>query len=301
MSDKNTEIAVNEGFAVLANQNVLNEALADDCQGLEFSFDRVKLPAGGGTAFEIPSTEGKDSEMAKDITGVIVYNHPAYAYYHDKYTGGNNPPDCGSFDGVNGIGNPGGNCQNCPYNKFGSGDGQSKLCKNKRMLYVLREGELFPITISLPTGSLKSFTNYVKSQLSRGRKLNQVVTKITLKKATNASGIAFSQAAFGFVRMLSAEERAAVAGVTDDILKAVAKKHEFEYPEDKMIELSKRIKTVVDDKAKYTDWSTRDDIKANLQVDFILLLDEFGYPPVTIDDVYKEVLEQAENFKKYAN
>ena len=52
MSDKNTEIAVNEGFAVLANQNVLNEALADDCQGLEFSFDRVKLPAGGGTAFD---------------------------------------------------------------------------------------------------------------------------------------------------------------------------------------------------------------------------------------------------------
>ena len=38
----------------------------------------------------------------------------------------------------------------------------------------------------------------------------------------------------------------------------------------------------------------------NLQVDLILLLDEFDYPPVTLDDVYKEVLEQAENFKKYA-
>lgn len=87
-----------------------------------------------------------------------------------------------------------------------------------------------------------------------------------------------------------------------DILKAVAKKFEFddEYPDDKMIELSKRIKLIVDDKSKYTDWSTRDDIKANLQVDLILLLDEFGYPPVTIDDVYKDVLEQAENFKKYA-
>ena len=85
-----------------------------------------------------------------------------------------------------------------------------------------------------------------------------------------------------------------------DILKAVAKKYEFEYPDDKMIELSKRIKIVVDDKAKYTDWSTRDDIKANLQVDLILLLDDFDYPPVTIDDVYKEVLEQAENFKKYS-
>lgn len=84
-----------------------------------------------------------------------------------------------------------------------------------------------------------------------------------------------------------------------DILSIVARKYEFEYPDDKMVELSKRIKVIVDDKARYTDWSTRDDIKANLQVDLILLLDEFDYPPVTFDDVYKEVLEQAENFKKY--
>ena len=85
-----------------------------------------------------------------------------------------------------------------------------------------------------------------------------------------------------------------------DILLAVSKKYEFEYPDDKMIALSKEIRVVVDDKAKYTDWSTREDIKANLQVDLIILLDKYGYPPVTIDDVYKEVLEQAENFKKYA-
>ena len=85
-----------------------------------------------------------------------------------------------------------------------------------------------------------------------------------------------------------------------DILKAVSKKYEFEYPNDKMIELAKRIKVIVDDKVKYTDWSTREDIKANLQVDLILLMAEFNYPPVTLDAVYKEVLEQAENFKKYS-
>ena len=85
-----------------------------------------------------------------------------------------------------------------------------------------------------------------------------------------------------------------------DILSFVAKKYEFEYPEDKMIELSKRIKAIVDDKARYTDYLTRDDIKASLQFDLAVVLDEYGYPPVTIDDVYKEVLEQAENFKKYA-
>lgn len=86
-----------------------------------------------------------------------------------------------------------------------------------------------------------------------------------------------------------------------DILKAVSKKYKFEYPNDKIIDLSKQIKIIVDDKARYTDWATREDIKANLQVDLILLLEEYGYPPVTQDDVYKEVLEQAENFKKYAN
>ena len=85
-----------------------------------------------------------------------------------------------------------------------------------------------------------------------------------------------------------------------DILKSVAKKYEFGYPDDKVVELYNRIKLIVDDKSKYTDWASREDIKANLQVDLILLLDEFGYPPVTLDDVYKEVLGQAENFKKYS-
>lgn len=85
-----------------------------------------------------------------------------------------------------------------------------------------------------------------------------------------------------------------------DILFAVSRKYDFEYPEDKMIELSQRIKVIVEDKVKYIDWASREDIKATLQVDLIILLDEFGYPPVTIDEVYKEVLEQAENFKKYA-
>lgn len=214
---KNVEIAVNEGFAALGNREFLEDAMADECQGLEFSFDRVKLPAGGGTAFEVPSAEGDDPEMVKDITGVIVVNHPAYALYRSKYAGGNNPPECGSFDGKKGIGNPGGECARCPFNQYGSGEGQGKMCKNKRMLYILREGELFPLTLSLPAGSLKSFTNYVKSQLTRGRKVSQVVTRITLKKASNASGIAYSQAVFSFERMLSPDERSAVAEVAETV------------------------------------------------------------------------------------
>lgn len=45
----------------------------------------------------------------------------------------------------------------------------------------------------------------------------------------------------------------------------------------------------------------RDDIKSALKVGLILLLDEFGYPPVERDEVYMEIFEQAENFKKYSS
>jgi len=85
-----------------------------------------------------------------------------------------------------------------------------------------------------------------------------------------------------------------------DILKAIAKKYDFEYPEDKLIKLSQEVKKIVDDKARYTDWANRDDIKAELKVDLILVLAENDYPPVPKDEVFKEIFEQAENFKKYA-
>uniref|UniRef100_UPI002635ED35 type I restriction endonuclease subunit R n=1 Tax=uncultured Dokdonia sp. TaxID=575653 RepID=UPI002635ED35 len=84
-----------------------------------------------------------------------------------------------------------------------------------------------------------------------------------------------------------------------DILKAIAHKYDFDYPEDKLIHLAKEVKKVVDDKARYTDWNQRDDIKAELKVDLIILLAENDYPPITKDEVFKEIFEQAENFKKY--
>ena len=92
-----------------------------------------------------------------------------------------------------------------------------------------------------------------------------------------------------------------------DILEALAKKYGFydeyikNYGEEHLLNLAKDIKAIVDDKAKYAAWSAREDIKAELKVNIILKLAEYKYPPVTQDEVYKEVLEQAENFRKYAN
>lgn len=84
-----------------------------------------------------------------------------------------------------------------------------------------------------------------------------------------------------------------------DILKTLTIKYDFQYPENKLLDLAKKVKVIVDDKARYTDWSRRVDIKAELKADLIILLAESGYPPVDRDEVYKEIFEQAENFKKY--
>lgn len=91
-----------------------------------------------------------------------------------------------------------------------------------------------------------------------------------------------------------------------DILEAVAKKYNFydeyieKYGEESLLNLAKDIKVIVDDKAKYAAWSARDDIKAEFKVNIILKLADYHYPPVTVDEVYKEVLAQAINFRKYA-
>lgn len=84
-----------------------------------------------------------------------------------------------------------------------------------------------------------------------------------------------------------------------DILIAVAKQFGFDYPKPKAKRLAVEIKAIVDNKSKYTDWAARDDIKAELKMDLILVLAQYGYPPVTNDEVFKEIFEQAENFKKY--
>ncbi|HOF17125.1 MAG TPA: HsdR family type I site-specific deoxyribonuclease [Bacteroidales bacterium] len=83
-----------------------------------------------------------------------------------------------------------------------------------------------------------------------------------------------------------------------DILKELCVKYDFTYPDDKMIELAKKVKELVDSQSRYPDWNKREDIKSALKVGLILLLDEYDYPPVERDEVYIEIFEQAENFKK---
>ena len=56
----------------------------------------------------------------------------------------------------------------------------------------------------------------------------------------------------------------------------------------------------MEQQATVADWNNRDDIKAELKMNIIILLAISGYSPKIHDEVFKEILEQAENFKRYA-
>ena len=83
-----------------------------------------------------------------------------------------------------------------------------------------------------------------------------------------------------------------------DILFQLCAKYDFSYPDDKLIELAKAVKVLVDEQVNYPDWNKREDIKLSLKGGLIMLLDECRYPPVERDEVYKDIFHQAENYKK---
>ena len=221
-----TEVAIG-GYSQLANIN-MGEMMAEELDGLDAGFERIKIPSAGSTVFEVPGEDPNEPEAVKEFSAVILFHHPLFAYYKSKYTGGSNPPDCGSFNGITGEGDPGGDCKRCPYNQFGTGENGSKACKNRRRIFVLREGEIFPLLLSLPTGSLKELTRYLKRLLSKGRKSNSVVTRFSLKKTTNSGGIAYSQAQFAVDRVLLPEEHALIETLSEQV-KAYSKHVAFDY------------------------------------------------------------------------
>ena len=205
MNENKTLILKNDGYSV--NLNAGNN-MQDELAGLDSGFDRIKIPAGVGLNFEVPNLENSDDPtFIKEFSAVILHHHPFFTYYENKYNGSSNPPDCFSFDGINGTGTPGENCRFCKLNAFGSGENGSKACKNKHRLYLLREDEIFPVVLVLPASSIQEFSKYIRRLLSTGKKSDSVITKLSLKKAVNKTGIAFSKVNFSVLRDLKQSEK----------------------------------------------------------------------------------------------
>ena len=138
--NRNEMLPVNS-YTALKDFN-LAEAISDELSGMDVSFDRVTIPAAGGTAFELPGELPGETEAAKEFSGVILYHHPLFTYYRERFTGGNSAPDCGSYDGVTGVGDPGGSCAHCLLNQFGSGENIAYSQAQFAVARLLTEEEL---------------------------------------------------------------------------------------------------------------------------------------------------------------
>lgn len=203
--------------AAMPEGEFTQEELAEDMDGLQMSFPRVKIPAGGALMFELPSDDPQNPDYVKNLEGVILFNHPNNAYwpegseYDDSAT-----PLCSSVDAKQGIGEPGGSCISCALNQFGSAaEGNGKACKNMRVLYLLRSGEFMPLQVTLPPTSLKPFREFMnQSFMLRRRATYGSVVQIGLKKMSNGKDD-YSVATFRRLYDFSGEELAQIRQFAD--------------------------------------------------------------------------------------
>lgn len=196
---------------------LLGEALAPGEKLGARDLTTLAWPGAGATTWEIPGPSG--IEPAKAITGVILSVQTTRGYWKAKWEGESGEdarPDCSSMDGITGEGEPGGACESCPFNEFGTaidekGDfAAGKACKERRVLFVLPRDGILPYVISAPPGSLDSIKSYRIGLLNQRLNVQKVETELTLEKAENAGGIKFARLVPRKVGILSDE---AIAGV----------------------------------------------------------------------------------------
>lgn len=221
-------------FAVVqftAEGGTLAEVLTENVGGSStgvFDLDRVKVPSGGGRAWELPTLEG-DPDIQAVFEGIVVAWRDPRAYWSVPFdqTGGGTPPDCGSSDGVIGVGDPGGECARCPLSQFGSDpreDSNAQACKQMRLMLILTPQSLLPFALFAPPTSIGPIRKYFLRLAGQGLGYNKVVTRFSLEKQQSGGGIDYSRIVPTMARRLEATEvpiitdySAAIKGAFDTI------------------------------------------------------------------------------------
>ena len=226
---KNTPEAANPFVVFQMPVSEIRDAVAANLGGNGMSatdFERIKIPAGGGTAWTLQTLDGE--EMVKELSGIIVAWRDTRAYWSVSMdqSEGNLPPDCSSIDARTGVGKPGGDCFTCPFAQFGSDTkGEGQACKLVRQLFFVREENLLPEIVSLPASSVKAARQYFMRLASKAVPCHSVITRISLEKTKNAQGIVYSRATFASGGRLTPEQAARIreyAGILKPLLESTS-------------------------------------------------------------------------------
>lgn len=194
-----------EEFREIVETNFAGETIS------AFDLERVRVPSGGGTAWEVPTLEG-DTEYVKELRGIIIKHQLVRSFWATSFESrdSSTPPDCQSLDGINGIGDPGGLCRACPFNQFGSAqDGTAgKACREQYMVFFVRENALMPTLMLAPVMSVKPIRKYLIQLVSNVLPTYGVVTSFKLEREKNSAGIEYARIAPSVVQRLTKEETA---------------------------------------------------------------------------------------------
>ena len=192
-------------------EHIFRENIGDDDFN-ERTLERIKLPTGGLTVWQIASSEG--TKYSETLEGIILQFKRPRAMWFERRKAGEpaRPPDCFSLDGEKGNyrhhppgtvpeqGEPGGDCFSCKFNQPGSHperpESRAKGCPEKRMLFMLTRDRVMPVVVQLPVTSIGAFNSYKTQLFNEFKRLSRVVTQISLEADENETGDPYSKAVF---------------------------------------------------------------------------------------------------------
>lgn len=158
---------------------------------------------------------GEEMGKMKGELNAVVVNaspHVGRIFYAKAWSPDSEPtaPDCFSNDGrvpdAKASNPQARNCNDCPNNIKGSGQGQSKACRYSRRIAVLLEqdfgtsleGEVYQMNLASKSlfgdgaNDMLTFENYSKHLQSNGKSIDYVVTKIAFNENNDNQSVLFT-------------------------------------------------------------------------------------------------------------
>ncbi len=189
---------------------------------------KVKIPSGGGLAYEVQGEEESDVEYKKEINAVVVFTHRVNGFWLGAYGDDdqNKAPVCSSIDGKTGINGETGeivSCETCPFNQFGSATDQKgnqakgKACKNMRRIYMMMSGDPNFYLLTVPPTSIKDVNKQLAKIIAGGTPYTSLILKFTLEKTKNTAGVEYSKVVVSKAGLLPPEVSAAAQAMRRQI------------------------------------------------------------------------------------
>ena len=176
--------------------------------------NRIKVPSGGQLFWAVPGLDGE--ENYKELSGIILAWTDGRVYYRVPFGERGKqrtPPDCSSKDGFYGVGDPGGECRDCPMAEWGSDPkgGRGQACKQVRRLLFLRADHILPDMITIPPTSRKGADEYFRRLADYRLPHWSLITNLRLERVANADGIDFARVVFGGGERFNEAQKATLA------------------------------------------------------------------------------------------